>query len=79
MSRLGIAGKYVQRNIPPARTIEQRLGLPSRAWAIALAFILLALVAYVDWITGPWISMIIFYLVPVALLASFVAGPLLAS
>ncbi len=46
-----------------------------RAWASVLALVLLALVAYIDWLTGPWLSMIIFYLLPVALLTWFVGRP----
>ena len=54
-----------------ARGIEQWLGVTSRRWGIVLAIALLVLVAYVDWLTGPGVAMMVFYIVPVALLTWF--------
>jgi len=42
-----------------------------RRFIIAIALICLALLAYVDWLTGPSVSVICFYLIPIFLLSWF--------
>jgi membrane protease YdiL (CAAX protease family) len=54
------------------RKLSEFLGLRSRSFLIAVAFVLTALVSAIDHVTGPEPAFSIFYLVPVSLVAWYV-------
>lgn len=62
--------------------IQIKLFFSSRRRAILLGFITLLPIAYIDWITGPHVSVTIFYLLPLCILTWFLgksAGYLVSS